>query len=165
MRRKEARVEVRMTEHEKGALKRKAAKNGMTVSEYARTLLANSDDATIRVIDTEPLRKAAHELAKQGTNLNQFMKFLNTYGIKVFDAGGAQRVLAREVETFMEVAEALAALRREADRNNVHLKNRGFRQCRKRLTRARKGSMGEPAHRPSIKSGLLFRPSRQFRRR
>lgn len=60
-----------MTEHEKEALKRKAAKNGMTVSEYARTLLANSDDATIRVIDTEPLRKAAHELAKQGTNLNQ----------------------------------------------------------------------------------------------
>ena len=113
-----------MTEHEKEALKRKAAKNGMTVSEYARTLLANSDDATIRVIDTEPLRKAAHELAKQGTNLNQFMRFLNTYGVKVFDAGEAQRVLAREVETFMEVAEALAALRREADRNNVHLKSR-----------------------------------------
>lgn len=126
MRRKEARVEVRMTEHEKEALKRKAAKNGMTVPEYARTLLANSDDATIRVIDTEPLRKAAHELAKQGTNLNQFMKFLNTYGIKVFDAGEAQRVLAREVETFMEVAEALAALRREADRNNVHLKIEDF---------------------------------------
>ena len=126
MRRKEARVEVRMTEHEKEALKRKAAKNGMTVSEYARTLLANSDDATIRVIDTEPLRKAAHELAKQGTNLNQFMKFLNTYGIKVFDAGEAQRVLAREVETFMEVAEALAALRREAERNNICLQIEDF---------------------------------------
>lgn len=116
-----------MTEHEKEALKRKAAKNGMTVSDYARTLLANSDDATIRVIDTEPLKKAAHELAKQGTNLNQFMKFLNTYGVKVFDvkvfdAGEAQRVLAREVETFMEVAEALAALRREADRNNIQIR-------------------------------------------
>ena len=111
-----------MTEHEKEALKRKAAKNGMTVSEYARTLLANSDDATIRVIDTEPLRKAAHELAKQGTNL----KFWNTYGIKVFDAGEAQRVLAREVETFMEVAEALAALRREAERNNICLQIEDF---------------------------------------
>ena len=72
------------------------------------------------------MRKAAHELAKQGTNLNQFMRFLNTYGVKVFDAGEAQRVLAREVETFMEVAEALAALRREADRNNVHLKIEDF---------------------------------------
>lgn len=123
---RETAVLVRLSEREKRTLKRKAAKNGMTVSEYARTLLANSDDATIRVIDTEPLRKAAHELAKQGTNLNQFMKFLNTYGIKVFDAGEAQRVLAREVETFMEVAEALAALRREADRNNVHLKIEDF---------------------------------------
>ena len=61
MRRKEARVEVRMTEREKEILKRKAAKNGMTVSEYARKLLANSDDETIRVIDTEPLRMAGDE--------------------------------------------------------------------------------------------------------
>lgn len=92
---------------------------------YARAVLT-SDDVSIKVIDTEPLKKAAHELAKQGTNLNQFMKFLNTYGIKVFDAVEAQRVLAREVETFVEVAEALAALRREADRNNVHLKIEDF---------------------------------------
>lgn len=122
MQKKEARVEVRMTDREKKTLKRKAAKYEMTVSEYARTLLIHSDDVTIKVIDTEPLKKAAHELAKQGTNLNQFMKFLNTYGIKVFDAGKAQRVLAREVETFMEVAEALAALRREADRNNIQIR-------------------------------------------
>lgn len=122
MQKKEARVEVRMTDREKKTLKRKAAKYEMTVSEYARTLLIHSDDVTIKVIDTEPLKKAAHELAKQGTNLNQFMKFLNTYGIKVFDAGEAQRVLAREVETFMEVAEALAALRREADRNNIQIR-------------------------------------------
>lgn len=40
----------------------------------------------------------------------------------MFDAGEAQRVLAREVETFMEVAEALAALRREADRNNIQIR-------------------------------------------
>ena len=85
MQKKEARVEVRMTDREKKTLKRKAAKYEMTVSEYARTLLIHSDDVTIKVIDTEPLKKAAHELAKQGTNLNQFMKFLNTYGVKVFD--------------------------------------------------------------------------------
>ena len=115
-----------MTEREKETLKRKAAKNGMTVSEYARTLLANSDDATIRVIDTEPLKKAAHELAKQGTNLNQFMKFLNTYGAKGFDPKEAKRVLEKEVSSFSEIMEALAALRREADRNNVHLKIEDF---------------------------------------
>lgn len=99
---RETAVLIRLSEREKRTLKRKAANYGMTVSEYARTLLIHSDDVTIKVIDTEPLKKTAHELAKQGTNLNQFMKFLNTYGVKVFDAGEAQRVLAREVETFME---------------------------------------------------------------
>lgn len=121
MRRKAARVEVRMTEREKETLKRKAAKNGMTVSEYARTLLANSDDATIRVIDTEPLKKAAHELAKQGTNLNQFMRFLNAHGATAFSPEEADAVLEKEVAVFSEIMEALAALRREADRNGVHL--------------------------------------------
>ena len=59
------------------------------MGEYARAVLT-SDDVSIKVIDTEPLKKAAHELAKQGTNLNQFMKFLNTYGVKVFDPGEAK---------------------------------------------------------------------------
>lgn len=126
MQKKEARVEVRMTDREKKTLKRKAAKYEMAVSEYARTLLIHSDDVTIKVIDTEPLKKAAHELAKQGTNLNQFMKFLNTYGVKVFDPDEAKRVLEKEVSTFSEIMEALAALRREADRNNVHLQIEDF---------------------------------------
>ena len=88
---RETAVLIRLSEREKRTLKRKAANYGMTVSEYARTLLIHSDDVTIKVIDTEPLKKTAHELAKQGTNLNQFMKFLNTYGIKVFDVGEADR--------------------------------------------------------------------------
>lgn len=123
---RETAVLIRLSEREKRTLKRKAANYGMTVSDYARTLLINSDDATIRVIDTEPLRKAAHELAKQGTNLNQFMKFLNTYGVKVFDPAEAKRVLEKEVSAFAEIMESLAALRREADRNNVHLQTEDF---------------------------------------
>lgn len=117
---------IRLTEQERNVLKRKAAETGMSVSDYVRTLAIHSDDASIRVIDTEPLQKAAHELAKQGTNLNQFMKFLNTYGIKVFDVEEAKRVLVREVETFGKVAEALAALRREADRNNIQIRIEEF---------------------------------------
>ena len=126
MQRKEARVEVRMTEREKETLKRKAAKSGMTVSDYARTLLVNSDDATIRVIDTEPLKKAAHELAKQGTNLNQFMRFLNANGARVLDRDEARAVLEKEVSAFSGIMEALAALRREANRNGVHLEIEDF---------------------------------------
>ena len=126
MARRETAVLIRLSEREKKTLKRKAANYGMTVSDYARTLLINSDDATIKVIDTEPLKKAAHELAKQGTNLNQFMKFLNTYGVKVFDPEEAKRVLEKEVSSFSKIMEALAALRREADRNNVHLQIEDF---------------------------------------
>lgn len=118
---RETAVLIRLSEREKRTLKRKAANYGMTVSDYARMLLINSDDATIKVIDTEPLKKAAHELAKQGTNLNQFMKFLNTYGVNVFDPEEAKLVLQKEVSSFSKLMEALAALRREADRNNVHL--------------------------------------------
>lgn len=123
---RETAVLIRLSEREKRTLKRKAANYCMTVSDYARTLLINSDDATIKVIDTEPLKKAAHELAKQGTNLNQFMKFLNTYGVKVFDPEEAKRVLEKEVSSFSEIMEALAALRREADRNNIHLQIEDF---------------------------------------
>ena len=123
---RETAVLIRLSEREKRTLKRKAANYGMMVSDYARTLLINSDDATIKVIDTEPLKKAAHELAKQGTNLNQFMKFLNTYGAKVFDPEEAKRVLEKEVSSFSEIMEALAALRREADRNNICLKIEDF---------------------------------------
>lgn len=123
---RETAVLIRLSEREKRTLKRKAANYDMTVSDYARTLLINSDDATIKVIDTEPLKKAAHELAKQGTNLNQFMKFLNTYGAKVFDPEEAKRVLEKEVSSFSEIMEALAALRREADRNNICLQFEDF---------------------------------------
>lgn len=121
MRNREVQIKFYATEKERESIRRNAKRAGMKMGEYARAVLT-SDDVSIKVIDTQPLKKAAHELAKQGTNLNQFMKFLNTYGIKVFDAGEAQRVLAREVETFMEVAEALAALRREADRNNIQIR-------------------------------------------
>lgn len=125
MRNREVQIKFYATEKERESIRRNAKRARMKMGVYARAVLT-SDDVSIKVIDTEPLKKAAHELAKQGTNLNQFMKFLNTYGIKVFDAGEAQRVLAREVETFMEVAEALAALRREADRNNIHLQIEDF---------------------------------------
>lgn len=130
MRRKEARVEVRMTEREKEILKRKAAKNGMTVSEYARKLLANSDDETIRVIDTEPLRMAAHELAKQGTNLNQFMRFLNSNGAGVFNQDEAKAVFGeRGLGVLRNHGSARGAPHGSRPKRRPSA-NRGFRQHR-----------------------------------
>ena len=123
---RETAVLIRLSEREKRTLKRKAANYGMTVSDYARTLLINLTMRQSRSSTPEPLKKAAHELAKQGTNLNQFMKFLNTYGVKVFDPEEAKRVLEKEVSSFSEIMEALAALRREANRNNIHLQIEDF---------------------------------------
>ena len=51
---RETAVLIRLSEREKRTLKRKAANYGMTVSDYARTLLIKSDEATIKDNDTAP---------------------------------------------------------------------------------------------------------------
>lgn len=125
MRNREVQIKFYATEKERESIRRNAKRAGMKMGEYARAVLT-SDDVSIKVIDTEPLKKAAHELAKQGTNLNQFMKFLNTYGERVFDAEEAKAVLGREVACFGKIMEALAALRIEANRNNICLQIEDF---------------------------------------
>ncbi len=125
MRNREVQIKFYATEKERESIRRNAKRAGMKMGVYARAVLT-SDDVSIKVIDTEPLKKAAHELAKQGTNLNQFMKFLNTYGVNVFDPEEAKLVLQKEVSSFSKLMEALAALRREADRNNIHLQIEDF---------------------------------------
>ena len=121
MNRKEERIELRLSKHEKNLLLRKAQKSGMTVSDYVRQSLIHSRDGTINVIDTTPLRDAVFELTKQGVNLNQFMKFLNTYGVKAFDAERAEQVLSRECDLLLAVEDALSALLREAEKGNVFI--------------------------------------------
>lgn len=121
MNRKEERIELRLSKHEKNLLLRKAQKSGMTVSDYVRQSLIHSRDGTINIIDTTPLRDAVFELTKQGVNLNQFMKFLNTYGVKAFDAERAKQVLSRECYLLLAVEDALSALLREAEKGNVFI--------------------------------------------
>lgn len=62
-------------------VKRKAAKAGLTVSEYVRQMLIYSDKATVMLADTSPFEAALVELRMQGVNLNQIAKQLNSgYG-------------------------------------------------------------------------------------
>ena len=124
MKQKDKAVLIRLTDNEHKMLKHKARKIGMTVSDYVRQSLIHSRDGTINVIDTSPLRDAVFELTKQGVNLNQFMKFLNTYGVKAFDAERAKQVLNRECDLLLAVEEALSALQREAARGNVFIKKK-----------------------------------------
>lgn len=79
----------------------------------------STETAPITVIDTKPLVRLNWELTKHGTNLNQMVEFLNTYGEKAYDAGEVSRVLDKEMDTFGKVGKALISLRREAEAHHV----------------------------------------------
>lgn len=113
-------LKVRVTDKEREIIKRKAARLGMTVSEYVRTALIHSDNLNITMIDVRPIEKIATELHKQGVNLNQLMKFLNTYGADAYNADETFRVLTREGDMFLKVSDVLGQLCDEAARKKVY---------------------------------------------
>lgn len=92
----------------------------MTVSEYVRTALIHSDNLNVTMIDVEPVEKIATELHKQGVNLNQLMKFLNTYGVDAYNAEETFRVLTREGDMFLKVSDVLGQLCEEATRHKKY---------------------------------------------
>lgn len=121
MSKKERNILIRVTGKEREIIKRKAAKLGMTVSEYVRTALIHSDNLNITMIDVRPVEKIATELHKQGVNLNQLMKFLNTYGADAYNAEETYRVLTREGDMFLKVSDVLGQLCEEATRHKVYI--------------------------------------------
>lgn len=114
-------IRSRVTDAERKTLLRKAKKMGMTISDYIRFAAIESDNLNITVIDTAPLKKLGYELTKQGVNLNQYMKFLNTYGGHAHNAEEAEHILGREGDVFLRVMEALGDLKREAERHRVYI--------------------------------------------
>lgn len=119
-------LKVRVTDKEREIIKRKAARLGMTVSEYVRTALIHSDNLNVTMIDVEPVEKIATELHKQGVNLNQLMKFLNTYGVDAYNAEETFRVLTREGDMFLKVSDVLGQLCEEATRHKVNITAHDF---------------------------------------
>lgn len=119
-------LKVRVTDKEREIIKRKAAKLGMTVSEYVRTALIHSDNLNITMIDISPVEKIAAELHKQGVNLNQLMRFLNTYGVDAYNADETLRVLTREGDMFLKVSDVLGQLCEEARRHKVYITAHDF---------------------------------------
>ena len=126
MSKKEKNILIRVTDKEREIIKRKAARLGMTVSEYVRTTLIHSDNLNITMIDVGPIEKIATELHKQGVNLNQLMKFLNTYGIDAYNAEETFRVLTHEGDMFLKVSDVLGQLCEEAARYKVYITAHDF---------------------------------------
>lgn len=115
-------LKIRVSEKEKNILVSKARKAGVSVSEFIRACAIHSDDSQIRVIDVKPLRDFLFELTKQGTNLNQFMKFLNTYGVERLSARQAKKVLDDEKIIFERGKNMLIGVQKELERNNIYLR-------------------------------------------
>lgn len=110
---------VHMTERERKALRRKSDRAGVTVSEYVRQTLVHSDDASITLIDTSPFNDALFELRRQGANLNQYLKLLNTCGPEARDEETEARILEGMSGAYMNVTAALIALREEAEKHKL----------------------------------------------
>lgn len=116
---KTSRFELRLTTREKEILKRKAKKVGLTVSDFVRNSLIHSDNLTINIIDTSVLSKTLFELHKHGVNLNQLMKFCNTYGLDAFNENHVIPTLDNERDVFAKTQTALSSIAEEAQRGNV----------------------------------------------
>lgn len=119
MQRKDKGIFIKVSESERRMLKRKAKKYGMTVSEFVRSYLIHSDNLSINVIDTGPIRKMVFEIHKHGVNLNQLMKFCNTYGLDAFNESQVIPVLEAEQAVFLQARAALESLKEEAGKRNV----------------------------------------------
>ena len=113
------RFELRLNTHEKEVLKERAMKAGMSVSDLVRLALVYSDRLTIRTFDISPLRNLCYELTKQGTNLNQFMKFLNTYGGDAYNRLAAKQLIEKIGGMILRIGDAMTAFEREAEHGGI----------------------------------------------
>jgi hypothetical protein len=71
--RKMYQISFRATEKQREELKRKIRQSGMSQQEFLVHLAEEKE-----IIDPEGLREVVHEMKKQGVNLNQLAKFMNS---------------------------------------------------------------------------------------
>jgi len=74
---KEKRIDVRVSEAEREALKARARAAGVSVAEYIRQLAHLGGELPKRVVDMKLFQEIYTELRKQGGNLNQVARNLN----------------------------------------------------------------------------------------
>ena len=73
-------VNVRMSEAQRKAIEKKAAAMNMPSSTFMRDAALLCSEKPVKVADTGELAGIRAELKKIGTNLNQAVRALNTYG-------------------------------------------------------------------------------------
>lgn len=111
----------RVNEKERSLLKENAKRNHVSASEWIRLRCVYAKDESLPVIDTSPLKDLVFELNKAGVNLNQYMKFVNTYKAVGYQMQDGQKVLEENQKAFRRVLEALEILNHRALQHKVSL--------------------------------------------
>lgn len=88
-------INLRLTAYEKAQLRVNAASAGLSVSEYIRKTAVYGVAPSPVIVDMKELTRCNFELRKQGVNLNQLMRTLNTYGITALDPIAVAALLDR----------------------------------------------------------------------
>lgn len=118
---KDKAILIRVTEKERATLKRKARKFRMPMSELVRLALIHSDLLTVISIDVAPLRELCYELIKQGTNLNQLARMMNTYGADAYDREKVSRLLDESGELYLRIGDAMIAIEKELEAERIYV--------------------------------------------
>lgn len=106
-------INVRLTAYERNRLRILAASAGMSMSEYVRQTAIYSKPPSPIEIDLDELVHFNFELRKQGANLNQLMRFLNTYGGAAYDAAQVHRLLEQMLETADDASSIIKKVRNQ----------------------------------------------------
>lgn len=106
-------INVRLTAYERNRLRILAANAGLSMSEYVRQTAIYSKPPSPIEIDLDELVHFNFELRKQGANLNQLMRFLNTYGGAAYDAAQVHRLLDRMLDTADEANAIIQKVRNQ----------------------------------------------------
>ena len=106
-------INVRLTAYERNRLRILAANAGLSMSEYIRQTAIYSKPPSPVEIDLDELVRFNFELRKQGANLNQLMRFLNTYGGAAYNVELVRYLLDHMVDTADEAGEIIQRVRNQ----------------------------------------------------
>lgn len=106
------RIDIRVTHRELQAIRSRARRAGVGMSEYMRSrALLNLDGAPTFDVDSAELKAAYANLKRAGSNINQCARVLNTYGADTRIAEQTASAMERISLAADAVSAALAAAR------------------------------------------------------
>lgn len=111
------RFELRLTAYEKNRLRINAARAGLSIASYVRKTAVYGKEPSPVNIDLNELVRLNFELRKEGANLNQIARTLNTYGMAATDLSLLSAVMEKISLIADEAARIVVAVREQYRQN------------------------------------------------